>query len=481
MFIGRQKELKSLETLYEKNGFSMTIITGRRRIGKSTLIHEFIKDKKTIYYTATKVGSQRNLELLSEQAAYVLDPSLQGVHFGNTDQLFNFITDRIGDEKIVFVIDELPYWAEKDEGLLSVIQKYIDEKWQNTNMLLILCGSSLSFMEKEVLSEKSPLYGRRDSQIHLREFDYPEAARFVPEYSYEDKAICFGITGGVAKYLSMIDTHEDIHSNIKRLFFSTDGFLYDEPHNLLTQEFTDIAIVNDIIEQVAAGYNTPNEIATRIHENTSTVLYSLNRLISVGLIEKRTCMREEKNRKKVQYILKDNMFRFWYQFVPDAVSVIEMDGGAAYYDRVVKPCIHDYMGKVFEEMCRYFTLKAGMANRWGCFLTKAGSWWGTELITDNTGKKRTQSADIDVVATSDAEKAMVIGECKFKNEKIDRNIYDTLVRRGHAIPGGYQIKQYLLFSLSGFSDWYNDNPDDMLSLYTLQDLYEEADSYSSVI
>ena len=472
MFIGREKELDSLEKLYQKDGFAMTIITGRRRIGKSTLIHEFIKDKKAIYYTATKVGSDRNLELLSEQVTANLDSSINGVHFSTVEKLFDFMTGKIGSEKLIFVIDELPYWAEKDDGLLSVIQKYIDEKWRDRNMLVILCGSSLSFMEKEVLSEKSPLYGRRDSQIHLKEFDYIESAKFVPDYSYKDKAICYGVTGGVAKYLSLIDPDLDLDSNIKRLFFRTDGFLYDEPHNLLTQEFSDITMVNNVIEQVASGENTLNEIATKVHENASSVSYSLNRLMRVGLVEKKTCMCEEKNKKKVQYVLKDNMFRFWYQFVPDAVSVIEMDGGEAYYDRVVKPRIHDYMGKVFEEMCQYFTLKNGMAGKWDCFLTRTGSWWGTELLVDKDGKRKTQSADVDVVGISDVDKALITGECKFKNEKIDKGIYETLIRRSKVIPSGYQIKRYLLFSLSGFSDWFKENADNLLSMYTLEDLYE---------
>lgn len=134
------------------------------------------------------------------------------------------------------MIDELPYWAEKDDALLSVLQKYIDRVWSDKNLKVILCGSALSFMERKVLSEKSPLFGRRDSQIKLEAFNYLDAAKFVPEYSNEDKAICYGITGGVAKYLSMIDPKKSIDENIIRLFFN----LYDETRNLLTQEFSDI-------------------------------------------------------------------------------------------------------------------------------------------------------------------------------------------------------------------------------------------------
>ena len=272
MFIGRKKELSYLNEFYQKPGLGMTVIYGRRRIGKSTLISEFVKDKKVIFYTATKVGKERNLELFSKQVTDVFLTGIEDISFRTIEAVFDFIEKNMSDEKILLVIDELPYWAEKDEALLSVLQKYIDTVWREKNLKIILCGSALSFMENKVLSEKSPLFGRRDSQIKLEAFDYLDSAKFVPEYSYEDKAICYGITGGVAKYLSMIDSAKNIDENIVRLFFRTDGYLYDEPKNLLTQEFSDITLVNNIIEQIASGKNTVNVIANKINEKEPTIL-----------------------------------------------------------------------------------------------------------------------------------------------------------------------------------------------------------------
>ncbi|MCD8327355.1 MAG: ATP-binding protein, partial [Lachnospiraceae bacterium] len=215
----------SLQELYDRAGFGMSVIYGRRRIGKSTLITEFIKDKKAIFYTATKVGAARNLELFTQQILFYFDPSLGSATFSSLEAVFDYMTDKLRSEKIVLVIDELPYWAEKDEALLSILQKYIDTKWQNKNLMIILCGSALSFMENKILSEKSPLFGRRSSQIRLEAFDYKTAALFVPDYSFEDKAICYGVTGGVAKYLALMDPARSIHDNIKKLFFrETDIF-----------------------------------------------------------------------------------------------------------------------------------------------------------------------------------------------------------------------------------------------------------------
>ena len=472
MFIGRERELASLKEFYDRDGIGMTVIYGRRRIGKSTLIAEFVKNKKTIFYTATKVGKTRNLELFSRQVTNLFMPGVENISFHTTEAVFDFIDKSIGSDKIVLVIDELSYWAERDEALLSIMQKYIDTVWNDKNLKIILCGSALSFMEKKVLSEKSPLFGRRDSQIRLEAFNYLDAAKFVPDYSCEDKAICYGITGGVARYLSMIDPSKSIDENIVRLFFRTDGYLYDETRNLLTQEFTDIAIVNNIIEQIASGENTLNTIAGKIGEKEPTVLYSLDKLINVGLVEKKKCITDEKNKKKTQYVLKDYMFKFWYEFIPKATSVIEMGQGEFYYQKAVKPVLHSFMGAVFEDMCRYYTLKQGITGEYGCFLTSVGSWWGTENITDENGNIRAQSADIDVVAISDIDKKAVIGECKFKNEKIDKGIYETLIRRGKLIAAKYKVSKYIFFSLSGYTDWFKDLKDEDVLLLTLESLYE---------
>lgn len=473
MFIGRENELKSLESVYEKDGFGMTIIYGRRRVGKSTLIKEFVKDKRVIFYTATKVGPERNLELFTKQVLDVLDPTISNATFPTVESVFDLISARIqdGDEKTVLVIDELPYWAEKDEALLSIFQKYIDTMWLQKNLMIILCGSTLSFMEKKVLSEKSPIFGRRDSQIKLEAFNYRDSALFVPNYSAEDKAICYGVTGGVAKYLALFDPKKSLDDNIIRLFFNPDGYLFDETRNLLTQEFTDITLVNNIIEQVASGENTLNNIASKVHEKDTTVLYSLEKLIDVGLVEKKKCITEEKNKKKTQYVLKDHMFSFWYKFIPKAVSVIEMGQGQMYYEKIVKPQLHSFMGSVFEEMCRYYTLEQGILGMFGSFITETGSWWGVELLTDDDGKKIQQSADIDVVGLSSIDKTAVCGECKFKNEKITKEIYETLIRRSKQLSGNYIVTKYLLFSLSGFSKWFEEADKSNLILITVKDLY----------
>lgn len=444
----------------------MTVIYGRRRIGKSTLIKEFIKNKRAVYYTATKAGINKNIELWGKQALAVLAPEMNTLSFQTINDLLDFLGKHSERERMVIVIDELPYLAEADKSVLSVLQNYIDNHWMHGQMFLILCGSSVSFMENEVLSEKSPIFGRRTSQIKLDAFDYLEAAEFVPAYSYEEKAVCFGVTGGVAKYLSMLDDTKSLDENIIQLFFRKTGYLYEEPNNLLTQEFRNVGTYNDIISAIASGANKVNEIADKSHVEQSVAVHALQNLIATGIVLKEKAVTDEANKKKVQYILKDSMFKFWYQFVPDGMGAIELDCGEIFYQNVVKPKISEFMGSVFEQICRHYTLICGVTGKLDYFVTTVGSWWGT-----HPGKHVT--TDIDIVGLDKIAKKAVLGECKYRKEPIDRKVYEELLEKEGLIFKEYETVQYLLFSKSGFTKWVKDHSDkNRMRLIDLKELYE---------
>ncbi len=445
-FIGRKQELQALETAYQQQGFQMTIVYGRRRLGKSTLLQQFVRDKKCVFYTAIRSSIERNLTLLGQRILQSLSPSLAGMSFDTLDQMLLFLTKESQKERLILVIDEFPYLAEQDPSILSVLQKYIDTQWLHGELYLILCGSSVSFMEDEVLSEKSPLFGRRTSQIRLEPFSYLEAAEFVPRYTAEEKAICYGVTGGVAKYLSLLDDAKPLDNNIIDLFFSKAGYLFEEPSNLLTQEFRNISTYSAVIEAVASGKTKQSEIADATHLDVTTVSHALHNLLVTNIIKKELAITEESNKKKTRYTLADTMFKFWYRFIPGAIDIISMGKGKIYYDTVVRPNLSDYMGPIFETMCRYYTLLQGIEGRFNCLITKVGRWWGT-----NPQKK--EETDIDVVGLDPIGKNAVLGECKFKNEILNKKVFEALKERDGLIDHQYHTTQYLLFSKSGFSPW----------------------------
>ena len=318
--------------------------------------------------------------------------------------------------------------------------------------------------QKEVLSKKSPIFGRRDSQIKLEAFNYRDSALFVPEYSAEEKAICYGVTGGVAKYLTLFDDTLTLDQNLIKHYFTTSGYLYEEPYNLLMQEFRTVNTYNSVIEACSNGANKVKEIADKTHESTATLSYVLKNLMTVGVISKVFAITDEKNKKKVSYEITDGMYRFWYRFVPMARAAIEMDRGDIYYNKYVKGKLHEFMGEIFEYMCRYYTLSKGLQGELKCFVTNTGKWWGT-------GHDR-KPTDIDVVGIDNVSNQAIFGECKFKNEPVDKAVYDRLMARKGLIDRKYSEVQYAFFSLSGYSEWVKENADtENVKLFTLEDLY----------
>ncbi len=467
-FVGREEELQALENAWRRDSFQMAVIYGRRRIGKTTLLRQFCRDKKHVFFTAIKTTAERNVELFSQCVLKALAPEISTSSFRSLDDLCAYLGNRCRDERIVVVIDELPYLARKDESVTSTLQKYIDEQWQSGRMFLIVCGSSVSFMEDEVLSEKSPLFGRRTMQLKMEPFGYRQTALFLPSWSVYEQAIAYGLTGGIAKYIALFDEDRSLDENIVSLFFSRSGYLYEEADNLLTQEFRDVDGYSRIIETIASGAGQMHEIADKSGMSAQNVSHILKNLTETGIVERQQAITEEHNKKKTRYILTDEMLRFWYRFIPEAMDAIEIGQGRLYYERSVKPLIPSFMGSVFEKMCRQYTLEAGISGAFACTVTRIGTWWGTN-------PERREETDIDVVGLDKARREAVIGECKFRHETTDRKVYEALKERHALLHEGYRVVQYLLFSASGFSDWLvREAESGPLKLIRLEDLYAHA-------
>lgn len=470
MFIGREKELADLNALYDTDKFQMPVIYGRRRVGKSTLIRKFVEDKRAVLFTAIESTSERNLELFSRSIYKTLLPTMTKMPpFQSFEAAFDFLTEYTKKERCVVVIDEYPYLAASDKSISSRLQSYIDGEWKDSKMYLILCGSSMSFMENQVLGYQSPLYGRRTAQIKLLPFDYLTSACFVPNYSEEDKALVYGVTGGIPKYLELFRPELTVYENIIQLFFDSSGYLYEEPGNLLKQELRDVSTYNAIIEALASGAVKVNEIVTKVHSDTATVSYCLKSLISIGIVEKCAAITEEDNKKKTSYVICDNMFRFWYRFVPNGIDLILMQYGKNYFEESVLPKLPDYMGNTFEEMCRNYLQQISVQGKLDFTITKIGRWWGTN-------PKLRQEEEIDIVGVNPLTKCVLLGECKYQNQGIHLETAQKLMERGLLITQ-YPNKSYVLCSKTHFTDEVKRfAKENKIMLVTLRDLYYEKNS-----
>ena len=471
MFIGREAELNKLNSMYESEDFQMLVLYGRRRIGKTTLLNEFSKDKDPVYYTGVESKDEENLKGFGRTAFAYFTGSSAGMVFSSYSDVLDYMTTEIrkreNEKRQLIILDEYPYMAASAKELSSELQRVIDHEWSKMNIMLILCGSSITFMEEDVLGAKSPLFGRRTAQMDLMPFDYRVSARFVPQYSSEDKAVCYGVTGGVAKYLSMFDPQKSLDENLIQLLFDSAGYFYEEPENMLRQEFRDTSLYFAILHAIGSGSIQVNEISDKTGFGSEKVVQALHRLEAVRIVKRDVPILNEKNKKLSQYVLRDGMFRFWFRFVPRGINAIERGFGRQYFENAVRPFLHEYMGPVFETICQDYTALRGMTGRYGFLVTRIGKWRGSDPV-------KKEPTDIDVVGISDIDKKAVIGECKFKNEIVGRQEYQTLVDRARLVDP-YHVEKYLLFSLSGFSDWLTTHAasDPTLELLSIDDLYND--------
>lgn len=437
MFVGREKELEKLNRLYQSDHFEFAVFYGRRRVGKTTLIKEFIKDKEAAYYMAVEGTKNDNLSGLSQ----AIVSSAADITFSSYEELLKYIDSTCSDKRQILVIDEYPYLAASYPAISSLLQSHIDNTWQHSRLFLILCGSSMSFMENQVLGYKSPLYGRRTAQFKLHPFTFFEARQMLTSFSSENQAILYGITGGIPEYLKRIQSSESIDTNIIDLFFDESGRLYEEPSNLLKQELKDPASYHSIISAIASGHSRINEIATKTGLETSGCSNQLSSLISLGIIQKEIPATEKESSRKTIYHLCDSMFLFWYRFVRPNISAISRGMGASVYESLVKPQIADFMGTIFEEMCRQYLYQPAIFSTLPFPVGSIGRWWGTNPLT------RTQE-EIDIMAIYD-DKA-ILGECKWRNVPIDLPVVKKLLDRSLLFPN--LEKYYFLFSKTGFTE-----------------------------
>lgn len=446
MFVGRKKELASLEQHYQSNEFQFAVIYGRRRIGKTALINEFLKDKKAIYFTAIEENAEDNLARLSNAIRHFVNPNLEDDSpFASFEKAFAEIAQLAQKERVILVIDEYPYLAQAYPAISSMLQSYIDHQYSKTNTFLILCGSSMSFMEYQVLGYKSPLYGRRTCQYKIKPFTQKEAEQLYPNYSKLETFEINSIMGGIPKYLRLVSDKKSVIYNVKQTFLNTDSILFEEPNNLLKQELRDPATYNSIINAIASGASQLSKIATKTGMASGAVTKYLKNLMSLGIISKKLPVTEidkPKSRNTI-YVISDGMFRFWYTFISKNVSLIEAGYPDPVAEQVEKGLSH-FLGPSFEQLSQAFM--------WDHLMDKAilpepfrqlGYWWGTD-------PQKKEKVEIDVVGISIDNSAGFFGECKWKNEPISQAVLEKLIHRSNLFK--YPKKYYYLFSKSGFTD-----------------------------
>ena len=441
MFVGRSNELHKLGEMYDSGCFELAVIYGRRRVGKTTLIQEFIKDKKAIYFLAREVDGMHNLVGFSKSVYSVTAPEhVENSFFSDWERAFDYICNIALDERVVLVIDEYPYLAGGYHPISSILQAHIDTQLRESKLFLVLCGSSMSFMENQVLGYKSPLYGRRTGQFRITPFSFFETLPFYDRLSGTDMATLYGVTGGIPEYLSKLKPEKTVKDNIIELFLTASGYLYEEPSNLLKQELREPAIYNGIIEAIAGGASRLNEISTKCGLESNKCAKYIKSLISLGIVKKEHPVTESSTKRSI-YLLDDMMFRFWYRFVfPNMGSIVSRLGDEL-YEHVVEKGISAYMGLVFEEICKQYLLGEARRGALPFFIGNVGKWWG-----NNPTEKRQDEIDIMTYR----ENSALFCECKWTNAPMDIETFNSLKAKSELFH--YVNKWFWLFSKTGFTN-----------------------------
>lgn len=464
MFYCREKELFELNKRYDNGKFECIVVYGRRRVGKTALLGEFCKDKPTVFFSALNATAQENLEALSK-AIYEKDhpDATTAPVYNSFDDAFAGITRMAKDERLVFVIDEYPYLAKADKSISSRLQHIIDRVWQESQLYLILCGSSMSFMEYQVLGYESPLYGRRTAQFKIQALTYRETTVFNPSLSNEENALVYGITGGVPHYINKLNVNDDVDEALLDNLFNNASYLFEEPENLLKQELREPAIYNSIISAIAGGSSHANEISTKVGIESAVCAKYLKILLDLGILKKETPITEKAGKKTI-YNIGDNFFRFWYRFVPQNTSAISAGRMPKIYEQSVKKYIPEYMGLVFEQMCRDYLLRYD--ENLPIMLSEIGQWWGTDA-------KARKEVQIDIVGTPVEGNEYIIGSCKYKNEQIGVDELELLKHYASVFGKGAKY-HYYIFSKSGFTKGLQERAkEEGVRLLTLDDIYRK--------
>lgn len=468
MIIGRDYELNCLEDLYNSDKFEFLVLYGRRRIGKTALLTEFAKKHKCFYF----LSQEKNIMLNLEEFATLIKNYFNMDYTPTADnwlQLVRILTEKIEqklnqnpNEKVCIIIDEFPFIAKDYPAIKSILQHTIDHIWQHKNIMLVLCGSSVSFMINEVLGYSSPLYGRRTANMELKPLNYIQASQFFPNFSNINKITAYTILGGIPYYLKTFNDKYTLKQNITQNIFSDLGLLKEEPQLLLKQEFREPTIYNSIIEAIATGSSKFNEISQKIKEETSKCASYMKNLQEVRIIKKIIPYGENTNSKKSIYTLSDFFFRFWYKYVFANSSELILLGEKDYTETIYND-ISSVLGSAFEEVCTQYLILQARAKKLPFVPNGIGKWWG------NNAKKKSQD-DIDIMGTN-GNKGLFC-ECKFRNEKFDLPELNDLISASEIFTEVTE-RYYYVFVKSGYTKAVIDESKKYnIKLLTIDDLFD---------
>ena len=434
MFIGRARELDFLQERYDSERSELVVLYGRRRIGKTELLQQFARDKAAVFYACTECTDQEQLARFSKRILQTDIPAARFLtSFSDWETALRSIQEVPSEGKKLLIIDEFPYMCASHPELPSILQNLWDHELSRANVMLILCGSAMSFIETELLAERNPLYGRATGIYKLLPLPFVSVREFFPQYSVEDQVAVYAILGGIPYYLIQFQPEKSLEENIRTNILQKGCVLYSEVEFLLRQELRETSVYNAIIEAVALGNNTLALIHSKTQIEKTKISVYLKNLMEIGIIEREFSVLSTVKERA-------GSGRGLYQLTV--------------WQHLIAPQLHAYVARAFERICMEYLRACNQAGTLPFHFIKIGRWW--EKVTHIAdGKRRTVSEEIDIVAADRAEQNFLLAECKFRRAPADldvlRHLQDKFPQKKYH--GSYH---YMIFSFYGFTERLRD-------------------------
>jgi hypothetical protein len=454
-FYDREAELDTLIDAVESPSSDFIVVYGRRRVGKTELLKEFCANRPHIYFLAAQEAEHRQREKFLDQIADHFDERVPRID--SWDEAFEYLGEQLQREDLVVVIDEFPYLVAENDSLPSYVQGFVDQALDGTGSMLVLCGSSVSTMESEILGHESPLYGRRTAQLDVTPFSFRQA-REVISYDIQDAIRSYSVTGGTPMYLTLFDYTQSLAANIRSHVLSPSAVLYNEPEFLLRTELRNPARYMSILEAVALGHTTPNEISGATGIDSGPLSKYLQTLRRLRLIERDVPVTASgKKSKRSRYRVADEFLRFWFRYVEPNRSSIE-EAPEIVYDGTIEPDLPTHVATTFEDVCQEAVWEGIRRGRFDPY-SEVGRWWYGE-------------EEVDIVGLAPNDDRVLLAECKWTTDPVGEDLVESLRAKAERVRWGPadRDERFALFSKNGFVDGLEERLDDSWSLFSITDI-----------
>lgn len=456
-FYGREQQQKKLKRVLAKNELQVTLIYGRRRVGKSELIKQCLlsQDVPKLNYECKQTTEMNNVESLSALISENFGLPILG--FGSMEALLDYLFRRAEKEQLILVLDEYPYLRETVTGIDSILQSLIDRYKDTTHLKLVLCGSYVEIM-KSLLARENPLYGRVDLAIDLKPMDYYESAMFYPSFSSEDKVRLYSVFGGIPYYNRLVDPALSVRENIQELISAPGARLENEVSMYLKSEISKIANANEVFEALSKGFSKYSDLLSQSHVSSGPTLVDvLEKLIRMEVVEKQAPINDADNRRKSGYFIVDNLSLFYYRYIFRFLSqrnVLEED---VFYDRYINEDFEtQYVPRIFENICKQYLIRQNRTGKIEPPFDKIGKYYYDDPKIRSNGEFDTVTED---------PLGYIFYESKFRKEPVSLAMIHKEIKQVRAT--GLNCYKYGFFSRSGFQC----EPTDHMIFIHLDDLY----------